>query len=90
MAELLDRNVQPPRELGGLNLLGTPLEPWRKARAYNHARETGLSPADAEACVSGMAERYERDDPYGAQAHSMRFVDLTGHYRLMAALLAGD
>lgn len=34
-------------------------------------------------------EQYERDKPYEAQEISLQYVDLTGHYRLMAAISAG-
>jgi hypothetical protein len=36
-----------------------------------------------------VSNRLERDDPYGAMSDAMKYVDLTGTYRLMAALLAG-
>ena len=77
-----------PEPIGGMDMMGHPIAPWRRQRGYDHARDIGLSSEDAEACVSGMAEAYERDKPYEAQQHSMKFVDLTGHYRLMAAILA--
>lgn len=73
---------------GGMSLMGHPLPPWRRRRAYAHARALGLDSEPAEEAVSKIAERYERDDPFGAQQMSLGYVDLTGHYRLMSALLA--
>ena len=73
---------------GGLSLLGTPLKEWRKTRAYQHAKSIGLNSATAEECVSKIAEQYERDEPYKAQRIGLNYVDLTGYYRIMAALLA--
>lgn len=46
----------------------------------------GLDTAKAYDCIQGMCEQYERDNPYAAQKHSLRYVDLTGHYMLMAAI----
>jgi hypothetical protein len=47
----------------------------------------GLNSARAWECVSSIANQLERDKPYEAQAAGMRFLDLTGTYRLMAVLL---
>ena len=41
-------------------------------------------------CISMVAERLERDDPYGAQHDAMKFIDLIGSYRLMAVLLTSE
>lgn len=46
----------------------------------------GLDTAKAYDCIQGMCEQYERDNPYAAQKHSLKYVDLTGHYMLMAAI----
>lgn len=48
----------------------------------------GLPPEHAEACVSKAAAFYGRDKPYEAEQSTRQYLDLTGHYRLMAALLA--
>jgi hypothetical protein len=81
-------NQVKPEPISGMDLMGHPIGCDRRQRAYEHAKAIGLSPDDAEACVSGMVQAYQRDKPYEAQEHSMKFVDLTGHYRLMAAILA--
>jgi hypothetical protein len=47
----------------------------------------GLNSARAWECVSSIANQLEHDKPYEAQAAGMRFLDLTGTYRLMAVLL---
>lgn len=56
--------------------------------AVEHARQIGLSTGKAYEMVQRMAEQYERDKPYEAQSAALEYVDLTGHYRIMAALSA--
>jgi len=46
-----------------------------------------LTPARAVECVNAAAEQLQRDQPYEAQAAGMKFLDLTGVYRLFAVLL---
>lgn len=85
MAEHLNQAVEP--ELDGFNRMGKPLGEEARAIAYQHCKQMGLSSARAWECVQQVAEFLERDRPYEAQAAGMKFLDLTGTYRLFAVLL---
>lgn len=87
MAEHLNQHIEP--EMSPFNMMGKPLPDAAREIAYKHCRDIGLSSARAWECVSSMANALERDEPYQAQAAGMRFLDLTGTYRVMAALLSG-
>jgi hypothetical protein len=92
MAEHLNQ-TPPPRQTkegsgDGLDAMGKPVPLYRRTAALEHCKAMGLTdPEDAWACVGGMSEQLERDQPYEAQAVGMRYLDLTGTYRLMAVLL---
>lgn len=88
MAEHMNQTREP--EMSAFNAMGHPVPTHRKTAAYQHAQDMGLSKAEAMECINGMAEQLERDQPYEAQAKGMKFVDLTGTYRLMAVLLTDD
>ena len=75
-------------ELSPFNNMGKPLGCDARTAAYKHCLEMGLNSAKAWECVGGIAEQLERDEPYHAQAHGMKFLDLIGTYRIMAVLLA--
>lgn len=88
MAEFLN---QPKRELTpgdeGFNAFGKEVPLFRRQAALEHIREIGVtSTKDAWECVGGMAEEIARDQPYKAIEIGMRYVDLTGTYRIMAVL----
>lgn len=75
----------------GFGAMGHPVPLHRRTAALAHCKEVGLTNIeDAWACVGGMAEQLERDQPYEAQAVGMRYLDLTGTYRLMAVLLTTE
>ena len=86
MAEFINQKVD--KELSPLNNMGKPIPADSRQRAYECCQEIGLNKARAMECVSGMAEQLERDKPYEAQGHGMKFLDLTGSYRVMAELLS--
>ena len=89
----LTREKQPvqPRALDGMAAMGHVIPPHRKANALDHVREMvpGISTADATALIDAVSEHLRKDRPYEAQARAMEVLDLTGAYRLMAALLTG-
>lgn len=85
MAEHLNQKVEP--EMSPFNNMGKPLGEKARSVAYEHCKQMGLDPARAWECVGSVAEQLERDMPYEAQAAGMRFLDLTGTYRLFAVLL---
>lgn len=86
MAEHLNQVVEP--EMIGFNLMGKSLSEKARSQAYSHCKQMGLSSARAWECVGQVAEMLERDEPYKAQAAGMKFLDLTGTYRLFAVLLS--
>ena len=91
MAEFLENNKKPARvdygDGGGFDAFGKFVDPSRRAAAYQHCKQMGLiDPQEAWECVNGMAEQVARDQPYEAIRIGMRYVDLTGCYRLLAVL----
>ena len=86
-AEFMNQKVEPP--LVGMNAMGKPIPYSRKQSAYEQCKEMGLKEDRAYEVVNGMSEQLERDKPYEAVACGMKFLDLTGTYRVMAYLLAG-
>lgn len=67
--------------------MGKPVPFYRRQAGYDTCREMGLTSEDAYSAVGVMSDQLERDEPYGAMEEGMRYVDLTGTYRLMAVLL---
>lgn len=90
MAEFLNQTVPHDQVYhDGMGAMGHPIPDYRRDAAYRTCREAfGMSSADAMSCVSGTAEQLERDKPYEAMGMAMRYIDLTGAYRLFAVLLA--
>jgi hypothetical protein len=86
MAEHMNQVVEP--EMDYFNYMGKPLPENARTEAYKHCKAMGLNSAKAWECVQAVANHLERDHPYEAQAAGMKFLDLTGTYRVMAALLA--
>jgi hypothetical protein len=91
MAEFLGQ-TKPSRisteENSGFNAMGKPIPIERKKEAYKHLKAMGVEDTEeCFRCIRLVADRLERDDPYGAMEQAMKYVDLTGTYRLMAVLL---
>jgi hypothetical protein len=70
--------------------MGKPLNVRARQAAYDHCLAMGLNSAEAWKCVGSVAELLERDRPDEAQGAGMKFLDLTGTYRLFAVLLATE
>ncbi len=86
MAEFIGQKKKPV--IGGMNAMGKPIPMARRAEADKHCKEMGLAGHDDRmACIGGVSNCLERDDPYAAMADGMKYLDLTGTYRLMAVLL---
>jgi len=85
MAEHLNQKTEPVSS--AFNRIGKPLSETSRANAYKHCQQMGLDSAHAWSCVQAVAEQLERDQPYEAEAAGMKYLDLTGTYRLFAALL---
>lgn len=88
MAEHLNQKIEP--EISGFNKMGKPLGENARSEAYKHCKAIGLNSAKAWECVQAVASQLERDQPYEAQAAGMKFLDLTGTYRLFAVLLTTE
>lgn len=85
MAEFLNQKRSHP--LTPFNAMGKPIPPGARQAGFDDCKEMGLDSARSWECVSAVAEQLERDKPYEAQGAAMKFLDLTGSYRLMAVLL---
>lgn len=85
MAEHLQQKKEP--EMSPFNQMGKPILMDARAEGYEHCKAMGLTPAEAVECINAVAEQLQRDKPYEAQAAGMKFLDLTGVYRLFAVLL---
>lgn len=70
-----------------MNNMGKPIPYSRRQVAFDVARSFGLDSDGAFRVVEAMSLPLERDEPHEAMQAGMRFVDLTGVYRLMAHLL---
>lgn len=68
--------------------MGHVLSPEIRQFGYKTCIEMGLKPKLAHECTEKSANLYERDEPYKAQESNLNFLDLLGHYRLVAALSA--
>lgn len=85
MAEHLNQEVEV--ELDPFNAMGKPISEAAREAGYDHCKQMGLSRARSWECVQAVSEQLERDKPYEAQAAGMKFLDLTGVYRLFAVIL---
>ncbi len=85
MAEHLNQTVEPLDD--GFAAMGKPIPLYRKQAAFEHCREIGLDTPKSWAVVNDMSDKLQRDKPYEAQAGGMKYLDLTGTYRIMAVLL---
>jgi hypothetical protein len=85
MAEHLNQTVEP--EMCPFNAMGKPISMASRQAGYEECKVMGLNPPRAWECISAVSNQLERDKPYEAQAAAMKFLDLTGSYRLMAVLL---
>lgn len=70
--------------------MGKPIGFKVRQNAYENCLQMGLNKEMAMRAVNAVAEQLERDEPFTAQAQGMKFLDCTGIYRLMAALLTPE
>jgi len=72
----------------GFKAMGKPIPMFRRQAGYDHAKAMGVKSSEAAwTVVSTMAAQIERDKPYEAMQAGMKFLDLTGTYRMMSVLL---
>ncbi|TES99686.1 hypothetical protein E3D46_22910 [Burkholderia cepacia] len=74
--------------MDAFNAMGKPIPAQARQVGYEACKAMGLESGRSWECVGAVAEQLERDKPYEAQGAAMKFLDLTGAYRLMATLLA--
>lgn len=86
MAEHLNQAKEQP--LSALNCIGKPVSEEARQKAYEECKEIGLSSEEAWLAVKGIAEQIERDKPFEAQRIGMKYLDLTGYYRVLARMLS--
>jgi hypothetical protein len=71
--------------------MGKTIPMFRKTNAVWHCQQMGMTDmVKITAVVGAVAAQLERDQPYEAMREGMRYLDLTGTYRLMASLLTGE
>jgi hypothetical protein len=77
--------------LSGYAALGHPIPEFRKTAALEQVRDMvpGCTTDWAMECIGQVATKLERDEPYDAMSVGMKYLDITGVYRLMAVLLTG-
>jgi len=76
-----------PEGNDGFAAMGKPVPMDRRDAAFRHAKQMGLSGADAWDVIGKVADAIERDEPYRAMQEGTRRLDLIGTYRLMAVLM---
>lgn len=79
-----------PELAAGMAALGKPIPYYRKQAAYEQAKLMGVQDGKAYPLINSVSEQLERDNPYAAMEIGMRYLDLTGVYRLFAYLLTGE
>lgn len=89
MAEFLEQET--PEADEGFDAMGKPIPLYRRQAAQHDCKAMGLEDSgQIFECVQSVAQRLERDDPYGAMEQGTKYLDLTGTYRLMAVLLTAE
>lgn len=86
MAEFLNQKVEP--EMDAFGAMGKPILTGARAAGYDQCKQMGLTASRAMECVNAVSEMLSRDKPYEAMAAGMKFLDLTGTYRLFAVILS--
>lgn len=76
--------------MDGFDAMGHPIPHERLSSALTHVRDMmpGISTEDACFMIGAVAHQLEEDEPYEAMKKARESgLDLTGQYRLLAALL---
>lgn len=76
--------------LSAMAMMGRPISFKARQVGYNHCIDMGLSKENSLLCVNAVSEQLQRNQPYEAMVAGMKYVDLTGTYRLFAALLVAQ
>lgn len=71
------------------NNMGKPIPVSQKELGMKCLIDMGMTDKDKMVdCISTVCEQLERDKPFEAQQMAMKYIDLTGSYRLFAVLLS--
>ena len=70
----------------GFGAFGNPVPFFRRQAAFEHAKSMGLDTAKSYDVVGKVSDAVARDEPYRAMEEAMKFLDLTGSYRLLAVV----
>lgn len=90
MGQKKPKRIESPPD-SGFNAMGKPVPNFRKMVADEHLKQMGIADAqDRFRCIAAMSNHLEHDAPYDALGEAMKYVDLTGSYRLMAVLLSSS
>lgn len=74
----------------GFAAMGKPVPFYRQQVGYEHCKAMGLDSESAFSAVRVMSEQLQRDKPAEAMESALKYLDVTGVYRLMAVLLAAE
>lgn len=71
-----------------MNNMGKPINEARRHQAYIMLEDMGVKmKVNRYLCVREVANYLERDEPFSARKAALKYIDLTGTYRLLATLL---
>lgn len=79
-----------PEVVDGFANMGKEVPLFRRQAGLEHCKSMGLDTERSWSCVQQVSEALKRDEPYLAMEAGMRFLDLTGTYRIMAVLLTAE
>ena len=85
-AQFMNQKREPP--ISEFSMMGRPIPFAARQVGFEHCIEMGADKDTAYECVGAVSEALSRDKPYEAMGAGMRYLDLTGTYRLMAVLLS--
>jgi hypothetical protein len=74
----------------GFAALGKPVPFWRQGAGYEHAKAMGLDSGRAFEIVGIFADKIKRDEPHAALEAGLKYLDVTGIYRLLAVMLTAE
>jgi hypothetical protein len=74
-----------------MSYIGRPISFKVRDAGFQHVRDMGITDTSIGVnCVNEVANLLERDKPFEAMHAGMKYLDLTGVYRLFAVLLCSS
>lgn len=74
----------------GFDAMGKPIPYYRQQAGYEHCKQMGLDSERSFSVVGIMSEKLARDEPHAGMEAALKYLDVTGVYRLMAVLLTAE